>query len=235
MIYLMSDLHGAFDPYQAMLRKIHLAHEDLLFVLGDVVDRGPRPVEILLDMLQRENVFPLLGNHELAFLQCVERLPLDCTLDNFMLFLKGDGLGDLSLWMLNGGRSTFEGYLAQPPAVREALVEYVRDFSLYEELQLGDRRYLLTHSGLRNFSPEKALEDYALEDFLWDRPEPGRTYDPGRTLIFGHTPTLQFPGWEGRILHAPTFLDLDCGCGFLDQGGRLGCLRLEDGAEFYVE
>ncbi len=28
-------------------------------------------------------------------------------------------------------------------------------------------------------------------------------------------------------------IDLDCGCVFPEYGGQLGCLRLEDGMEFY--
>ena len=30
-------------------------------------------------------------------------------------------------------------------------------------------------------------------------------------------------------------IDLDCGCVFPEYGGQLGCLRLEDGMEFYSE
>ena len=234
MTYVVSDIHGHYEAYQALLKKISFSQGDLLFVLGDVVDRGPRPVSILLDMAQRENVIPLLGNHEWMFLQSVRRLPWNCTLDDFMLSLDTQAYVDLSLWLLNGGRSTFEEYLAQSPQVRRDLLEYVQDFSLYEEVQAGGRRFLLTHSSLGNFSPHKALEDYSLDDFLWNPAKLEQTYYPDRTLVFGHTPTLQFPGWEGKILHAEAFFDVDCGCPFPEQGGRLGCLRLEDGAEFYV-
>lgn len=38
-----------------MLEEIHFSPEDALYVLGDVVDRGPRPVEILRDMSMRGN------------------------------------------------------------------------------------------------------------------------------------------------------------------------------------
>ena len=37
----MSDIHGCFDKYQKMLRRIDFAPEDTLYVLGDVIDRGP--------------------------------------------------------------------------------------------------------------------------------------------------------------------------------------------------
>ena len=64
MIYCMSDIHGHYDKYLEMLRKIDFKDSDTLFVLGDVVDRGPSSMEILLDMMCRPNVIPILGNHE---------------------------------------------------------------------------------------------------------------------------------------------------------------------------
>ena len=41
MIYVMSDLHGCYEKYRAMLETIRFAEEDALYVLGDVLDRGP--------------------------------------------------------------------------------------------------------------------------------------------------------------------------------------------------
>ena len=64
MIYVMSDLHGEYDKYLAMLKKIKFSPKDELYILGDVVDRGSKPVEILQDMRSRENVIPLMGNHD---------------------------------------------------------------------------------------------------------------------------------------------------------------------------
>ena len=50
MIYVMSDLHGCYDKYIAMLEKINLKYDDTLYILGDVIDRGPDRVKILLDI-----------------------------------------------------------------------------------------------------------------------------------------------------------------------------------------
>ena len=66
MIYVMSDLHGCYDKYIAMLEKIKLKYDDTLYILGDVIDRGPDGVKILLDMITHHNIVPLLGNHKYA-------------------------------------------------------------------------------------------------------------------------------------------------------------------------
>ena len=74
MVYVMSDIHGKYDMYMNMLEKIGFSDDDILYVLGDVVDRGPEPAKILLDMMKRKNVVPLLGNHEAMAYPVLEKL-----------------------------------------------------------------------------------------------------------------------------------------------------------------
>lgn len=40
MIYIMSDLHGCYDLYQKMLKTIKFSQTDMLYIIGDVIDRG---------------------------------------------------------------------------------------------------------------------------------------------------------------------------------------------------
>ena len=54
MIYVMSDLHGCFDKYSEMMRKISPQEGDQLYILGDVVDRGPQGIRILQDLMRRD-------------------------------------------------------------------------------------------------------------------------------------------------------------------------------------
>ena len=113
----------------------------------------------------------------------------------------------------------------------EHVLEAPKILSKYEQVTAGGRTFVLTHSGLDRFSPEKELKDYGLEDFLFCRPHLDSAYYPDKLLIFGHTPTRTLCG-ENRILRRETWLDIDCGCVF--KGGRLGCLCLDTLEEFYV-
>lgn len=47
MHYVMSDLHGCYQEYREALEKINFNEQDTLYVLGDVVDRGPEPIKLL--------------------------------------------------------------------------------------------------------------------------------------------------------------------------------------------
>ena len=96
----MSDIHGQYQRYMAMLEKIDLQKEDRLFVLGDAIDRGPGSIEILSDIMERDNVELFLGNHEHMMLT----------------FLEGS---DRRSWFfgVNGGKVTFERLMMLEDAI----------------------------------------------------------------------------------------------------------------------
>ena len=47
MIYAMSDIHGQYELFRNLMEQIPLGKDDTLYVLGDVVDRGPDSMEYL--------------------------------------------------------------------------------------------------------------------------------------------------------------------------------------------
>lgn len=49
----MSDIHGHYAKYRAMFAEIHFSSADTLYILGDVIGRGPDGVKILQDILLR--------------------------------------------------------------------------------------------------------------------------------------------------------------------------------------
>ncbi len=56
MRYIIADIHGCYNEYINLLKKIKFTDKDTLYILGDVVDRGPEPIKILQDMMKRKNV-----------------------------------------------------------------------------------------------------------------------------------------------------------------------------------
>lgn len=234
MIYVLSDVHGRFDKYRAMLRTINLRPEDTLYVLGDVVDRGPEPMKILLDMMARANVVPILGNHEFMAAYCLKFLMKEIA-DETLPELDGTRWAALQEWLAgaNGGQDTLDDFRRLSPEDRLDVLDYLDEFSLYEELSVAGEDYLLVHAGLGNFSPNRPLEDYRPDELILGRPDYGRIYYPDRQLVTGHTPTRNIPGNPGadRIFRANGHIAIDCGCAF---GGPLGAICLDTGDEFYV-
>lgn len=83
MTYAMSDIHGEYEKYKKMLELIAFSKDDELYVLGDIVDRGNEPIKVLLDMMERPNVFPIMGNHDLLALDILRKLSVDITEENY--------------------------------------------------------------------------------------------------------------------------------------------------------
>lgn len=86
MTYVMSDLHGMYDRFIAMLEKIDFSDSDELFIIGDIIDRGERPVDILEYVMDKPNITVLLGNHEVMARDFLRRLTAEITDENTASF-----------------------------------------------------------------------------------------------------------------------------------------------------
>ena len=56
MIYVMSDIHGRKDRFEDILEQINLRQNDLLYILGDVIDRNPSGVSLLRYIMSQANI-----------------------------------------------------------------------------------------------------------------------------------------------------------------------------------
>lgn len=231
MLYAMSDLHGEYEKYLAMLEKIKFSQEDTLYLLGDLVDRGPEPVKILQDIMQRPNVYPLMGNHEVMAVYILKQLLLEVT-EETISQVDAYLMENIMMWQRNGGGVTLEQFQALPPRERRQLLELMEGFGWYETVDVGERGFLLVHAGLGNYRPGKKLEEYSLEELTIARPDYQTQYFPDDSIyvLSGHTPTKLLSGkWE--IYHSHNNIVLDCGAAI---GGRLACLCLDTMEEFYL-
>lgn len=71
MIYVTSDLHGfSLDKFKGYLEQVSFSDDDFLYVLGDVIDRGPDGIRILKWLMSKSNAQLILGNHEAMMLAC---------------------------------------------------------------------------------------------------------------------------------------------------------------------
>ena len=43
--YVISDIHGQFDAFMKLIEKIEFGYDDEMYILGDVIDRGPQSLE----------------------------------------------------------------------------------------------------------------------------------------------------------------------------------------------
>lgn len=230
MTYVISDLHGyPLKRLQELLAQAKFGQEDVLYILGDVIDRnGDGGVEMLCWILSQKNVHLILGNHEAMLLCCA------------FLFEKPKQrkyhtveLENLDKYQKSGGSVTLNALktLDQTnPETVAAIFDALRQAPLYWEITVGTQKYLLLHGGLENFRKDRAISDYTEEEILWAWPELGDDYYDDIVTVFGHTPTMSYGSqYRGKILHTRTWIDIDAGAGW---GLEPILLRLEDMQQF---
>lgn len=234
-IYVTSDLHGlSVEDLEALLEKAGFTDADWLYLLGDVIDRrGDGGVGILKWLLTSPNAQLLLGNHEAMLLSC-DFLFQEVTGESIDA-LSAEKMELLQLWLENGGEVTLAALREvrkKDPELLLDLLDYLRECPLYETAHAGGRDFVLVHSGLQNFRPDKKLSDYTAEELLWANPARSDEYFTDVVTVFGHTPTLSFgPEWQGKIFATSTWIDVDTGAGF---GYAPALLRLDDLQEYYL-
>lgn len=226
MIYVMSDLHGEFAAFIAMMVKIGFSARDTVYILGDVIDRGSGGVDLLLSMEDTPGIIPMIGNHESLALPIMKALrdgaPLDAVRKSKAY----------AVWDAMGGGQTAASFSSHNKELQERIIKYIESFSIYDEIEVGGRRFHLSHT-LPSYDPGRDVHDVTFREFIWGEPDYEKCYDPDVTFITGHTPTgLIDRESAGKIWHGNGHIAIDCGATF--EGGRLGCLCLDTMEEYYV-
>ena len=158
--YVISDIHGQYDMFMELIDKIDLKQTDTLYVLGDILDRGPHPIKVLKKLMEMPNAICIVGNHELMALECLEILMKEIT-DMSIEELDEEMLDNLVTWQYNGSKSTIDEFSELGSDEKQDIIDFIKEFLIYEEVAVSERDYLLVHAGLGNYSPEKDIEDYS--------------------------------------------------------------------------
>ncbi len=181
MTYVISDIHGEYELFLSLMDKIGFSDSDTLYVLGDIIEKGPQSVALARWLFSRSNVFCIRGNHEEAFLDYYHHLTeklrdSDRILRSLQEYIAGDG------------------YLLDWDTVDrlDALPYYVEE-----------ERFICVHAGLPMTAtgevvpPRDAPKQVLLYDRRFKRPD---VIPLGsRCVFFGHTQTLGISD-EAKIL-----------------------------------
>ena len=234
MIYVTSDIHGyPLDSFLRLLDKANFSDEDFLYILGDVIDRnGDGGIAMLRWIMSRPNVQLLMGNHEAMMMSCRFFFQDMSSASSDKLSPEQKKL--LAIWLQNGAKPTILSLArlnSENPDALQDILQDMFDLQLYEAVTVGERDFLLVHSGFDHFSPERRLSDYSADELLWCRPSADTVYFPDVITILGHTPTGYLFGERGKMFRTETWIDIDTGAA---GGGAPMLLRLDDLQPFYA-
>lgn len=244
-IFVVSDIHGMRAPSTGALELAQPGSDDTVFVLGDMVDRGPDPLGVIGMVRALPNVRVLMGNHEEMLYESLE---------------SGDE-HDKMAWHMNGGYTTYE-QLEQLPRDRYVdVMDWLVNLPTFAVVEVDDRRpsaargdrrgYLLAHAGVDAPRLRASLDALGVshsEAAGYAAATPGRAarshdragrerpaVDQARVLV-----DADGPGWHERLgagggcghtpsISMPRYASLMCGSG-VDEDLRgvmveVGCSR----------
>ncbi|MBD8512138.1 metallophosphoesterase [Photobacterium sp. CAU 1568] len=131
-IYFLSDPHGQNALLQDVLKEVGFRYpldgeiRDRLFILGDMIDRGPDSMALLKTVQDCPAMYAIQGNHEQ------------------MAFNALENNADRSLWIMNGGRWHEDVAIAE---VRKML-NFAASLPLCYTLQINGHRIGLVHAAV---------------------------------------------------------------------------------------
>lgn len=209
--YAIGDIHGGAKTLRALLIRLGLRRGDRLYLLGDLIDRGPDSAGVLDTVLNlREagfDVRPIRGNHE----------------DMLLRNLSGDHDPWSPHWLEQFGEPTLTSF-----GIRNLFELPDRYRNLLQSLPLLalENDYLFVHAGLA-FNLSDPIHDSHQQNLLWHESGiPDRNRLGGRIAVTGHTfrPLHQI---EASLRTERIFLDNGAYTGQVPNLGNLVSLDLE--------
>ena len=258
--YVMSDIHGCFDEFLAMLKQINFSVEDQLILAGDFVDRGNKSYEMLRWIENApENVLFIKGNHEAEFAQCIELILLSLVkTDLSESKLSVAELYNVYIKVKEKVGELFDYYGTIGQLIQNNKVslgdlltwkKIIDDMPYFFKLKVCGEKYIIVHAGFMSRADFK-LGKSSFEDiesfYMYAREEAVLLHKMENVnIIFGHTPTISkgFFYKNGHIWKGEdkennvTFYNIDCGIAYRASGkeeAKLACMCLENKEIFYV-
>ena len=228
--YVIGDIHNDNYKFETILKKISVSPNDHVYLLGDLFDRcetRPDPVGVYFNVLKLgDRVTVVAGNHDIWLAQYIdeylatpERKREKLRPHHYNTFsLMRERLTDVDL---------------------NAISEFIKNFPLQIELGIAGEKYLLAHAQTCNPEVKENVSYHVMgngDDSFFSH---GIS---GYTSICGHTDSSFMCKYGGNFSDPRSssiwrndlgnVIMIDCGCGF--ESGKLACLCIETGEEYYV-
>ena len=233
MTYLISDIHSDYKGFLDILHKISYNNQDMLILVGDIVDRGAEPLRLLKyvkRMVQSEDykVILLKGNHEFFF----------------QMYLQG--MLSAGTWDRFGGQKTRQEVDELSQIEKHELQQFIKNLPIYTKLNspiYGET--IVVHSGIDidylvynedGFVDVEESIQRGVKENEYQFLISGDIHDCAaairrkldKYIICGHVPTtsLNLDG-SYRVYKGDSYMDIDTGNGHKANGGCLSCYCVE--------
>ena len=181
MRYCISDVHGEYELFAALLEKIKFSDNDEMYICGDIIDKGPSPLRLLKYVFSKPNIHTIIGNHEYDFLKLYHSL-------------------------IDGRNTDYDAVLEKLKAYFHD--GELLDFDILDALDslpfyIEGEDFICVHAGVPQDEQGNIIHPSTVDvrDLVYDRrfKEPTLIPVTDKCIFFGHTTTSNISG-ENKIL-----------------------------------
>ncbi|GAB0174834.1 MAG: metallophosphoesterase family protein [Candidatus Altimarinota bacterium] len=181
----IGDVHGCYDELMALLEKVEIHDDDTLYFVGDLINKGPKSLEVVEFVRNRPNTFSVMGNHEFFSLK-----------KEYISYEENNHLK----WIENRYEQTYE---LRTKLNDMGYTDWILSFPIYIERE----DFILVHGGFhpkygKDTPAEIATMIRVIEGKPWYE-----SYTGEKLVIYGHWATAGLRVTKNTI-------GLDTGCSF---------------------
>ncbi len=237
-ILVTSDIHGHPDHLRRVLASAGFCDDDLLVIVGDIVEKGPDSLGALryvMELCAQGNTVALVGNVDAYRLHMIDTLSPDNAAD-FWAYLC-----DLRDWC---GSSFYEemarecGYALSSAEdilrAKDAVITHFQkefDFLASRPTILSLGRFVFVHGGLRHETLDDNADCGIFSLTKYDNFAKTTPYSFSDWVVVGHWPTALYSDtvqqFNPVFEHDKHIISIDGGCG-IKREGQLNLLILPD-------
>lgn len=222
--FAVSDVHGSLDYFQGLLEKIQFSPDDILILLGDLVEKGPRSLDTLryiMALCKTHTVYVLRGN--------CDHLLFDSLPNEWVFRYLSSWNGQL---LMNEMAAQLEYKITSPDdldGLRAAIrVHFPEESAFLDDLPVifENDEYLFVHGGVPREDNLERLDAWACtknDNFL----SQGHAFR--RWCIVGHWPATlyrtDYPCANPLVTMDRHIVSIDGGCA-IKRDGQLNALHL---------
>ncbi len=258
-VWVIGDVHGCYHQFLGIINSPLITQDDVVILIGDIIDRGPDSVKMLDWALENVNnggkYLMIRGNHEQNIIDDYNSLQEIISRKNRYRMDAGEKTIDYKALTVYDLRCDYDfcEYMERAGILRigeaEKYIKWMMSLPLFVRVKLHDgKKFLLAHAWFEGkLLPDGKVRPLLMdEDIVWQRDvdyndrfvdEDYHPMEAGEMLVHGHTPIPIIQGYRGKLAE-PVFrehsINIDGGC-FIGRklGGRLIALCLNDFRSFY--
>lgn len=227
-IIAVSDIHAHCHYLEALLKKINFCKEDILFIIGDMIEKGPdslKTLRYIMQLCKEYTVYPLIGNVD-AWQVVLHDEQSEEAPNKMMEYIKvmKEWYGTCFFCEMCQELGIEINSSADIQLAKNAHSQHFKkEFDFLRSLPtlIETQELIFVHGGVPTTEPSK-LEEYNLFDFLKFDDFVAKGLEFEKYVIVGHWPVTLLDNKIAQsnpvINDNQKIISVDGGCGIKDEG-----------------